>query len=414
MQKGKVKTFHIEAIFAGMHSSYWLAMCAFSGFMAVYLSYYGFSDTLIGLTASCISLISITFQLGISSFSDANAQISLKKIITVIYLVVMGLVSLLALAPMPLVAMLLTYSLVGGVMNGMPGLFNAQIIQFVNEGLPVNLGWPRGVSALVYAIFAYFLGLLLDRFSPGILMPICLICIALAIFMVLLMPRPERRSPDESAIPDLAQPMPRTSFRQMLRSNPVMRFFLLSAVFMNAGQTNMMLFLARVVESRGGNETALGLAMFLQAGVEMPAMFLSPFLLRHFRARAILSVSAIAYFIKALMIYLSRGIGEIYAAMAFSVFCYGLYGISSVYFVNNIVRPNERVRGQSLVTASGALSSIISTSAAGWLVQTRGIGALNLVCVILQAIAAGLMFYCAWLHMRREKLQHTAGLKSLT
>jgi hypothetical protein len=64
------------------------------------------------------------------------------------------------------------------------------------------------------------------------------------------------------------------------------------------------------------------------------------------------------------------------------------------------------------VTASGALSSIISTSAAGWLVQTRGIGALNLVCVILQAIAAGLMFYCAWLHMRREKLQHTAGLKS--
>ena len=64
MQKGKVKTFHIEAIFAGMHSSYWLAMCAFSGFMAVYLSYYGFSDA-DRFDCSCISLI-ITFQWGIS------------------------------------------------------------------------------------------------------------------------------------------------------------------------------------------------------------------------------------------------------------------------------------------------------------------------------------------------------------
>ena len=129
---------------------------------------------------------------------------------------------------------------------------------------PSTWAGRAGVSALVYAIFAIFCLCLTG--SAGILMPICLICIAFAIFMVLLMPRPERRSPDESAIPDLAQPMPRTSFRQMLRSNPVMRFFLLSAVFMNAGQTNMMLFLARVVESRGGNETALGLPCFCRPG----------------------------------------------------------------------------------------------------------------------------------------------------
>jgi PPP family 3-phenylpropionic acid transporter len=413
MQKGRSKTFHIEAIFAGMHSSYWLAMCVYSGFMAVDLSYYGFSDALIGLTASIVSLISIIFQLGISSFSDANDRIPLKKIITVIYLAILGLVSLLALVPMPLIMMLLTYALAGGMMSGMPGLYNAQIIQFVNEGLPVNLGWPRGVSALMYAIFAYFLGLLLDRFSPGILMPICLICIAISILMVLVMPRPGRRPPDESAIPDLAQPVPHTSLRQMLRSNLVMQVFLLSSIFMSAGQSNMMLFLPRVIESKGGNEAALGVAMFLQAGVEMPAMFLSPFLLRRFRPRAILSVSAFAYFIKSLIIYLSRSIGGIYAAMAFSVFCYGLYGISSVYFVNNIVRPNERVRGQSLVTASGALSAIISNSTAGWLVETRGISTLNLVCVILQSIAAGLMIYCAWLHIKKEKLQHAASSLSL-
>ena len=149
----------------------------------------------------------------------------------------------------------------------------------------------------------------------------------------------------------------------------------------------------------------LGLAMFIQAGVEMPAMFITPLLMRKFRARAILSLSVFAYFIKSVMIYFSGGIIGIYMAMAFSLFCFGLYGITSVYFVNDIVRQNEKVRAQSLVTASGALSAILSNSVAGWVVQTYGINMLNLICVILQVIAASLMVYCAWLQLQNEKKQ---------
>lgn len=404
MRQGAARTFRIEAIFAGMHFSYWLSMCAFSGFMAVYLSYYGFSDGLIGLTASAVSIITIAFQLGISSFSDRNSHIPLKRIITVIYLVILGLVAVLALVPLPLILMMLAYSLAGGLASGLPGLYNAQIIQFVNAGLPVNLGWPRGISALVYALFAYLLGLLLEHHAASILMPICLICITVAILMVLLMPRPEQVTED-SAIDDLAQPPDRTGLFHMLASSGVLRAFLLSAIFMSAGQTNVMVFLTRVVESQGGNEGALGLAMFLQAGVEMPAMFLTPLLLRHFRARAILAFSVTAYFIKALMVLFATGIGGVYAAMAFSVFCFGLYGITSVYFVNGIVRQNEKVRAQALVTASSALAAVASNSMAGWVVQAYGIKRLNLVCAVLQLIAAALMIWAALQQANSEKLQ---------
>lgn len=400
---GKVKgTFAIETIFAGMHSSYWLSMCSFSGFTAVYLAYYGFSDGQIGLTASAVSLITIIFQLGISSFSDVNAHIPLKKIITAIYLAILGLVATLALVPLPLVMMMLVYSLAGGLANGLPGLYNAQIIQFVNAGLPVNLGWPRGVSALVYAIFAFLLGLLLENYSPSILMPICMVCLVLATLMVLVMPRPEQVVEDE-AIPSLAQPLPKSGFLQMLRQNKVLSAFLISAIFMSAGQSNTMLFLTRVVGSRGGNEAALGLAMFLQAGVEMPAMFLTPLLLRRFRARAILGFSVTFYFIKSLIILNTTGLAGIYTAMISSVFCFGLYGITSVYFINSISRANEKVRAQSLVTVSGALSAIISNSTAGWVVETYGIQQLNLICSIMEMCAAILMIYCAFLHAKQEK-----------
>ncbi|NLX83431.1 MAG: MFS transporter [Clostridiales bacterium] len=402
MSKGPLNTFRLESIFAGMHSSYWMTMCTFSGFMAVYLSYYGFSDALVGLTASTISLITIAFQLFISSFSDANEKVPLKRILIIIYLFMLGLVTVLALIPMPILLMLVVYALTGGLGSSLPGLYNAQIIQFVNAGVPVNLGWPRGVSALVYAIFAYLLGLLLESYSASILMPICLICIVVAIIMVLIMPRPEQVS-DSGAIAFLAEPVPKTSLLQLLKASRVVQLFLLSAVFMSAGSSNNMLFLPRVIESRGGTEAALGLAMFLQAGVEMPAMFLSPWLIRRFRARAILAFSLTAYFTKSLLIALSGSITGIYAAMVLSIFCFGLYGITSIYFINDAVRQNEKVRAQALVTASGALSAILSNSAAGWVVQTYGIDRLNIICVFLQAIALILMYSCAYLHSRDEK-----------
>ena len=181
MQKAKPNTFKLEAQFAGMHSSYWLSLCAFSGFMAVYLSYYGFSDSMIGLTASLISIVTIFYQIGISTFSDNNPGIPLKRIILIIYLLILGLVGVLALVRMPVIIMMLVYSLTGGLANGMPGLYNAQFVQFINAGLPMNIGWPRGVSAILYAFFAYFLGLLLESYAASILMPISLICIVIAI-----------------------------------------------------------------------------------------------------------------------------------------------------------------------------------------------------------------------------------------
>ena len=402
MRQHDPNKFRLETIFAGMHSSYWITMCAFSGFMAVYLSHHGFNDALVGITASLISLITIIFQLGVSSFSDNNSHVPLKKIIILIYLVMLGLVALLALVPLPLVLMLLVYSLTGALGSGLPGLYNAQIIQFVNAGLPVNLGWPRGVSALMYALCAFLLGLLLERYSASILMPVSLICIVLAILMILIMPRPDQVI-DGGAMEDLKEAPQRTSLLALLKANRVMQFFLLSAVFMNAGIANNLLFLPRVIASKGGSESALGLAMFLQAGVEMPAMFLTPWLLRKYRARAILSLSLLMYFVKTLLIYTATGIGGIYAAMSMSIFCFGLYGITSVYFVNDIVQRNEKVRAQSLVTASGSLSAILSNSLAGWVVQTYGIDRLNLICVFLQAIAMLLMFYTAYLHRQEEK-----------
>jgi PPP family 3-phenylpropionic acid transporter len=394
--------FRIEAIFAGAYSSYWMGIGAFSGFMAVYLSFYGYSNTEIGLTASFISLITITLQLFFASFSDANAHFPIKRILTFVYFILLGIIAVLALLPLPLVLLLLVYSIGGGLYGSLPGLINAQLIQFINRGVPVSLGWPRGVSSITYALAAFFIGRMLESYSVSILMPICLVITTLAALMAMLTPVPGQGS-DDGAIPSLAQPIAKTTLRQLLSSNRVLRFFLLSGLFMYAGQSNVSLFLTRLIEANGGNKADLGLAMFIQAGVEMPAMFLTPWLLRKFRARAILSFSVLAYAVKFTIIYFSGSLAGVYSAMAFSVFCFGLYGATSMFFVNDIVKYNEKVRAQTLVTATGAFSAFINNLTSGWIVDQFGIGRLNLICMLLQFVAVALMGVCAWMQLQSEK-----------
>lgn len=402
MKELRQKAFKVEALFAAVHSSYWMAMCSMTGFMAVYLAFYGFSDTLVGVTASLVSLISIVVQLAVSSFSDANPRVPLKKIITLMYLVMLVLVAVLALLPLPMVLMLLVYSLGGGLGNSLPGLFNAQLMRYVNAGMPLNLGWPRGVSSIVYAVTAFFIGLLLENYSASILMPICLVLLVLAIVFNLFLPKAERDE-DQGPIADLAQPQAKTSLLQLLGHSRVLQVFLVMVVLMSAGQMNTMLFLPRVISALGGNKADLGMAMLIQAGVEMPAMFLTPWLLRRFRARAILGVSLLGYYAKYLLLYLASSMAAVYVGMFVSMLCFGLYGITSVYFVNDIVRDNEKVRAQSLVMAAGALSVVLGNVLAGMIVDHYGIAALNLICMLLEAAAALMMLLCGYLQAREEK-----------
>lgn len=399
---GKPSKLRIEAMYAGLQSSHWLTVCIFSGFMTVYLSHYGFSDTLIGLTSSLISIITVAFQLFASSYCDKNPHIPIKRTAIIIYLAFLLLAGLLALIPLPIILMLVVYSLAGGLINAIPGLYNALIMQFVNLGLPVNFGWPRGVSATIYASAAFFLGLMLERYDASILMPLSLAALAIAFFFAFTMPKP---TPAGEACPVHLKDRstPHTSFRHLLASSRVLQVFLLASILMNAGQANNLVFLPRIISSAGGSQTSLGIAMSLQVGMEMPGLLLSPFLLRHVRARALLTASFVSYLGKALIILLAKGLPGIMIAMASSVFCFGLYAISSVYFVNDIVKPHEKVRAQVLVSTSGALAAIVANPLAGVIVDRYGVGTLNLVSVIIQSMALMMMLLCAWLQNEGEK-----------
>jgi PPP family 3-phenylpropionic acid transporter len=242
---------------------------------------------------------------------------------------------------------------------------------------------------------AWVLGILMERYTPNIILPVFLLMCGLSLVAILTLPDPGPRKLRESGR--------KVSYIEMLRSNPTLVLLLCACILAGMGQCAGSTFLIRVVEKLGGTSEELGLAMFIQAGVELPAMFASSWLLKRFSARVLLTLSFCAGGLKMLMLALVPSLPLLYGVMAFSVFCFGIFGFASVLFVNSIAGEQEKVRAQSLLSlcyTSGA-GGILGNLLAGALIGPLGVSNLLLVSAGLCACGAGVMLLC----LRQYRIQ---------
>ena len=382
----------IECNYAAVQGSYWISNCSIRTFLTIFLTYRGLSDTQIGYTTSLLYITAITVQLLISNWSDHHGKTALKKTIGALTIAAIAGGAVLWLLPLPILLMMLVYVVTTACDSSVDGLNNALMMQYINGGLPVRYGWPRGVGSICYAVVAYLLGRLIEKYSPNIILPAFLGLAVVALLFVLLMPSPE--SVGAASVEKTEGQV--VSYRQMLKGNPTLLLLLFACIVSGIGQTSVGTFLIRIVENLGGSTREFGIATFISAGVELPVMALSGRLLRRFSAKTILLTAFVCNFIKLVLLWIAPSLTFLYFAMAFSIFCFGLYGFSAVIFINTIVRSDEKVRGQSLLSLcyTGGIGGILGSLLSGWLLQARGVSFLLAASSGLCLVGATLMFFC--------------------
>ena len=411
MTKAEINTFRIDANYAAVQGSYCAGMCALNAFTAVYLLFKGFTNTQTGITVSLISLSAIFVQLFVSNFADSHANIQLKKIVLVLYLMTIAGCTALWLLPLPVALLIIAYCIAGASQRSIMGLLNAMMMQFSSLGLRVNYGWPRGVCSILFALSAFVLGILVETYSPDIIMPIAIGLMVFGIISVTVMPDPGkifRQYPVPST--DQAKPVNQEhstheeaaerpiSYLEMIRSNPTLMLFIGASVLLSLGQSTAMVFLIRIIEAVGGSAQDLGITILIQAGIEFPMLFASAWVLRKFKVSNILVFSFFCYAVKQFGFVIAPSVGAIYGVATISMFCMGIYAFASVYFVHSIVRPSEMVRAQTLVVLSQTAGQILGSLISGVLIDSFGLKTLIIIGVVILLTASCLMIVCRRRH----------------
>jgi PPP family 3-phenylpropionic acid transporter len=192
-----------------------------------------------------------------------------------------------------------------------------------------------------------------------------------------------------------------TSFKDMLLKNRILLVFLLAVLVNSGGQVATNTFLIRIVENLGGDTRTLGICMFLQAIVEFPIMAVSSFLMTKFKERYLLLVSFLCFAIKMFALANAASLGVVYGAMVFSIFCFGLFAVAMLVFVNRIVGITEKVRGQAVVSVFGSFGGMIGNAVSGRMIDTVGLKAQLNISWIACLFAALLMLLCCVLFNRK-------------
>lgn len=376
----------IELNYGFVQGTYWICSCCLSGFTAIYLAYKGFNDSIVGSVVSLIAFASILLQLLISKFSDTHPNISLKKIILSMYMITM-LSCVFFHYISPIKALTLILFVVALTFNGSAyGLINALYVRYTKAGYDVDYGWPRGFGSIGYAVIAYVMGLLLEKYDSGILMTMYLIFSVFSFISLLMMPNVEVKAEKQ---------VQQKGYIEILKGNKVLTIFLLASILSAISTSGAGTFLIRIIENVGKGTTELGIAMLIQAGAEIPVMFTSALIIKKFRSGSLLTVSLTANLVKVVCLCFATNMFMIYLCMAMSVLCYGIYGFASVYFINEIVKEDETVRGQSLVTLcyNNGIGTIIGGFLSGNLIALFGLKSMLLISSCIGVLAVCLMFY---------------------
>lgn len=373
----------LDLHYSAMQAGFWAMFASICAYQAALLSFRGFSNGEIGLLIAVRCLAGIFCQPLLGGFADRNPHIPLRRIVSLS--LSLGLAAGLAfyLIPMGMGGTLIVLSVMGGFEISAYPLMDAMAVQFISAGVPIRYSLGRGIGSFSYAVACVLLGLQVTRW--GVESTLLTHAILVAAELCLVSTYPAFQEPP----PSVTGPRQAThSVFWLLRKNPAFSIMLLAILLGITGLLPLTNFLINVVLDRGGTAGSLGPALFLMAAAELPAALLFQRLYRRLGGGRLLALSLFFFFGKALAFYLSPSLSWILLAEPLQMLGYGLFTPTSVYYVNDSIPSEDRVKGQTLMmVSSNGMGNVWGSLLAGRALDLGGVSLMLTFCMVSCALA---------------------------
>lgn len=380
----------MNARYQAINFSFFLMMGSMIAFASNYLLTLGYSNAQIGMILALYSIVSFFMQPFFASFADTHPSISLQKLIN-------GLLCMIMVASLILFASSKTFGrglllsmlviLIFACMMSVIPLVNAAAFMYEKFGIKINYGLARGLGSAAYAIISMILGYVLDAFSPTIL-PLIYFILALLTFLAVSSYHykysgQEKREEQYFEQQEKSKQISLLSFLKKYKSLTILLFG-----YMLVYITHMIInsFYIQIIEHVHGTSSNLGIAVFIAAIVELPAMFGFERLAKKINIKALLLISLLFYIAKHVVTFLSFNIWGIYLAAFLQIGAYALFTPAIVYYINQIVSAYDSLMGQTANTMFATAGGIFGSLIGGIVIDYFGISIVLALGVVLSIL----------------------------
>ena len=353
------KTRILDVKYALTQILYFASFSALMGYASVYLLGQGVSNSLIGTTLALVSIIAVFTQPMAASAVDKKV-IKLQSLVNIILIATVILSLCLYFFELPTMMLLCVFVGIVTFMMTVQPLFNSMAFLFEKYGIQINYGLARGLGSAAYALASAVLGYLVEDFGTGVIPLFYIIGNILLIIVVYtyVVPKNQQHLVQHEQQNKEETEQKQLSFFQFCALYKKFMIFVVGVVLVFFTHTIINNFFIQVITPIGGTESQMGIAVFIAAIVELPAM---------------------AMF-------------KIYVAQVLQIGAYAIFIPASVYYVNEVISKQDLVKGQSMVTVGITASGIIANFAGGILLDAVGVYHLLMIGVVVSVVGGLIVF----------------------
>ena len=371
---------------------YLALICGTMGFAANYLLDQGMANAMVGVILTTVSVLNACIQAFSAPIVDKSEVINEKKFIMASLLI--GAISCAVLLfggkTLLIPAVILTFA---AASVGMPFL-NSVAFLYEKEGIEINYGVSRGLGSAAYAVAGWAFGKFLVDHSPSTLPWAYLLFFALTFFAVFTLPEPKAEN-EESEEVKKAESISYGEFFRKYRKLTTVVLGMVLIYFCHFMINNFMINVVTAIAGADGASGYQGTAVFIQAMVELPAMFLFAQLLKKFGVNQLMGFAAVMYALKHIVVLISvfsRSVPMYYGAMVLQGLSYAVIVPAAVYFANEMVEKADLNKGQSVVALSSTVGGLFASLVGGSLFDLMSVGGVLVIGVIATIAGAVLIF----------------------
>lgn len=365
----------MTARYALIHGSYWMVFGATYNFITVYLLSKNFVSHEIGLILAFTNIFSAILQPLVAGYADRSRKSALRYTTSLMLFICLSLSFIMAVSPAIMFVTASLYFLLLTVMLTIHPLINSLGMNYINEGIPLNFGFARGMGSLSYAVMSFVLGKAVEEYGTDIL-PFAFIILFGFTFVFTISFTLKNRSFEKAdapesggtSIPSHGDFSPLTAIGFIIKYHRF-SFYLLGVILIFISFNIINIYMIKIVQNVGGNEATMGSAFAIAAILELPVMLSFAQLISRYHNTSLLKLAGLIFSVKAFITLISSTVGMIYLAQSFQMLSYAIFIPGSIYYVNQVIEKKDMIKGQAFTTAATTLGGVGGSLIGGWILS---------------------------------------------
>ena len=374
--------------YAPIPAFYWMAYSALCGYASFFLLGIGLNSTQTGVVIALSGAAAAFLQPLIAGFAQRPKSPSLRVLIAASA----GTLSLTALLLLILAGSVpfltaCVYSVGIVLLQTVMPLINALGTECINQGKKLDFGLTRGLGGLAYALTSLLMGALCAVWGTPAVPVITILGGGLLLFFTGQFPF--RKSPSAGTGDASDQ---NAGGLRFFRRYPGFLAMLAGLTLCYISHMILNNFLLQIILHKGGTVSDQGISMFLACCGEVPAMMLYSRLLKRVKCAVWFKLTGFAFLLKAALSMLAPNVGLYFAVQPLQFFAWGMVSVAAVDFVNQLMRPDDKIHGQAYISVPLLLGSVIGSPIGGWLLDHTGLDSMMVFSTVCAAVGAAVLY----------------------